>query len=60
MIGLSGKDSFVIYRDQISKKNKLFIGKWKLIDSKFEINNSSFICNIFNNDSYILDKHFNN
>ncbi len=37
MIGLSGKDSFVIYRDQISKKNKLFIGKWKLIDSKFEI-----------------------
>lgn len=55
MIRLSGKDSFVIYRDQISKKNKLFIGKWKLIDSKFEINNSSFICNIFNNDSYILD-----
>ena len=55
MISLSGKDSFVIYRDPTSKKNKLFLGKWKLINSKLEINKSSFICNIFNNDSYIIN-----
>ena len=54
MISLSGEDSFVIYFDPISKKNKLFLGKWELIHSKFEINKPSFICNIFNNDSYII------
>ena len=53
MISLSGEDRFVIYFDPISK-NKLFLGKWELIHSKFEINKPSFICNIFNNDSYII------
>ena len=32
MIHLSGKDSFVIYQDSNSKKNKISIGKWKLLD----------------------------
>ena len=55
MISLSGEDSFVIYRDSLSKKNKLFLGKWELINSKFEINKPSFIFNIFNNESYIIN-----
>ena len=52
MISLSGEDSFVIYRDQI-QKNKLSLGKWELINSKFEITKTSFIFNIFNDESYI-------
>ena len=36
MISLSGEDSFVIFFDPISK-NKLFLGEWELIHSKFEI-----------------------
>ena len=55
MISLSGKDSFVIFRDPKSKKNKLSLGEWELINSKFEITKTSFICNIFNDDSYILN-----
>ena len=56
MISLSGKDSFVIYQDSISKKNKLFLGKWELINSKFNITKPSFICNVFNDKTYILNK----
>jgi len=55
MISLSGEDGFVIFRDPNSKKNKLSLGEWELINSKFEITKTSFICNIFNDDSYILN-----
>jgi hypothetical protein len=34
MIHLSGKDSFVIYQDTISKKNKIAVGQWHLFDFK--------------------------
>ena len=55
MISLSGKDSFVIYQDSISKNNNLSIGKWELVNSKSVVSNASFVFNIFNNKSYILN-----
>ena len=55
MIHLSGKDSFVIYQDTISKKNKIAIGEWQLFDFKKKISNPSFLCNVFNRETYLID-----
>ena len=60
MIHLSGKDSFVIYRDSNSKKNKISIGKWKLSDFIRDVKSPSFICNVFNNETYILENKIKN
>jgi isochorismate synthase len=60
MIHLSGRDSFVIYQDAISKKNKIATGEWHLFDFKKKISNSSFVCNIFNEETYILDGEISN
>jgi len=60
MIHLSGKDSFVIYQDSNSKKNKISIGKWKLLDINKDVNSPSFICNVFNNETYVLDSEIKN
>ena len=55
MIHLSGKDSFVIYQDSKTKQNKISIGKWKLLDINKDVNSPSFICNVFNNETYIIE-----
>ena len=55
MIHLSGKDSFVIYQDTISKKNKIAIGEWHLFDFKKKLSKYSFICNVFNKETYMID-----
>ena len=55
MIQLSGKDSFVIYQDTISKKNKIAIGDWHLFDFKKQISKPSFVCNVFNKETYFID-----
>jgi len=60
MIHLSGKDSFVIYQDSNSKKNKISIGKWKLLDFNKDVNSLSFICNVFNNETYVIDSEIKN
>jgi hypothetical protein len=60
MIHLSGKDSFVIYQDSNSKKNKISIGKWKLLDFNKDVNSPSFICNVFNNETYVLNSEIKN
>ena len=54
MIHLTGKDSFVIYHDNNSRKNKLFLGKWSSLKSLSSIEESYFICNVFNKESYII------
>ena len=54
MIHLTGKDSFVIYHDNNSRKNKLFLGKWSLLKPLNSVEESSFICNVFNKESYII------
>ena len=53
MIHLNGKDSFVIYHDKKSKTNQLIIGKWTLLKTK--IHKPSFVFNLFNNQSYIIN-----
>ena len=53
MIYLNGKDSFVIYHDKNSKTNQLIIGKWTLLKTK--IHKPSFVFNLFNNQSYIIN-----
>jgi isochorismate synthase len=54
MIHLTGKDSFVIYHDNNSRKNKLFLGKWASLKSLSSIKESSFICNVFDKESYVI------
>ena len=60
MIHLSGKDSFVIYQDTISKKNKIAVGQWHLFDFKKQISKPSFVCNVFNNETYFIDDEISN
>ena len=60
MIHLSGKDSFVIYQDTISKKNKIAIGEWRLFDFKKKISRQSFVCNVFNKETYLIDAEISN
>tara|TARA_Y100000991_G_C21971391_1_gene349655 strand:+ start:1469 stop:2464 length:996 start_codon:yes stop_codon:yes gene_type:complete len=55
MIHLSGKDSFVIFQDAILKKNKIAIGEWHLFDFKKKISKPSFLCNVFNRETYLID-----
>ena len=55
MIYLSGKDSFAIYQEKNTKTNKLIIGNWSLLKSRNEINQSSFICSIFNGQSFLIN-----
>ena len=60
MIHLSGKDSFVIYQDTISKKNKIAIGEWHLFDFTKKISKSSFVCNVFTKETYIINDKVSN
>ena len=60
MIHLSGKDSFVIYQDTISKKNKIAVGDWHLFDFKNKISKPSFVCNVFNKETYFIDGEISN
>lgn len=60
MIHLSGMDSFVIYQDAISKKNKIAIGEWHLFDFKKKISKPSFVCNVFNGETYLIDGKISN
>jgi isochorismate synthase len=60
MIHLSGKDSFVIYQDTISKKNKIAVGQWHLFDFKKQISKPSFVCNVFNKETYFIDGEISN
>ncbi len=60
MIHLSGKDSFVIYQDTISKQNKIAIGEWHLFDFKKKLSKPSFVCNVFNKETYFLDGEISN
>tara|TARA_B110000305_G_scaffold83665_2_gene94184 strand:+ start:1526 stop:2521 length:996 start_codon:yes stop_codon:yes gene_type:complete len=55
MIHLSGRDSFVIYQDTVTNKNKIAIGKWCLFDFKKNITNTYFVCNAFNKETYFID-----
>ena len=57
MISLSGEGQFCNLSVIQNQKINYFLGEWELINSKFEITKTSFICNIFNDDSYILIIH---
>ena len=60
MIHLSGKDSFVIYQDTISKKNKIAVGEWHLFNFKKKISKPSFVCNVFNKETYFISGEISN
>ena len=60
MIYLSGKDSFVIYQDTISKKNKIAVGEWHLFNFKKKISKPSFVCNVFNKETYFISGEISN